>query len=72
VLQSPYLGNGSIIDLHDGSETEDDAARLGRPVPTIQALPKIIDGLRARGLEPVGLDAMEFDQPDEWEPQAQG
>jgi peptidoglycan/xylan/chitin deacetylase (PgdA/CDA1 family) len=72
VLQSPYLGNGSIIDLHDGSETEDDAARLRRPIPTIRALPKIIDGLRARGLEPVGLDAMEFDQPDEWEPHEQG
>jgi peptidoglycan/xylan/chitin deacetylase (PgdA/CDA1 family) len=72
VLQSPFLGNGSIIDLHDGSETEDDAARLSRPIPTIKALPKIIDGLRARGFEPVGLDAMEFDQPDEWEPQEQG
>jgi hypothetical protein len=52
--------------------TEDDAARLRRPIPTIRALPKVIDGLRARGLEPVGLDAMEFDQPDEWEPHEQG
>jgi peptidoglycan/xylan/chitin deacetylase (PgdA/CDA1 family) len=69
VLQSPYLGNGSIIDLHDGSETEDDAARLKRPIPTIKALPKIIDGLRARGFEPVGLDVMEFDQSYEWEGQ---
>jgi peptidoglycan/xylan/chitin deacetylase (PgdA/CDA1 family) len=72
VLHSPDLGNGSIIDLHDGSETEDDAARLRRPVPTIKALPRLIDGLRARGFEPVGLDAMEFDQPDEWEPREQG
>ncbi|HKV44088.1 MAG TPA: polysaccharide deacetylase family protein [bacterium] len=72
VLDSPHLGNGSIIDLHDGSETEDDAARLRRPIPTIKALPKIIDGLRTRGLEPVGLDAMEFDQPYEWQPNDQG
>ncbi len=69
VIESPNLANGSVIDLHDGSETEDDAERLNRPIPTIKALPKIIDGLRARGLEPVGLDEMIFDQPDEWRPQ---
>jgi peptidoglycan-N-acetylglucosamine deacetylase len=72
VLESPHLSNGSIIDLHDGSETEDDAARLNRPIPTIKALPQIIDGLRARGLEPVGLDDMEFDQPCEWDRREEG
>jgi peptidoglycan/xylan/chitin deacetylase (PgdA/CDA1 family) len=65
VLRSPQLGHGSVIDLHDGSEAEDDAARLSRPVPTIKALPGIIDGLRARGFELAGLDEMEFDQPHE-------
>lgn len=68
VLASPHLGNGSIIDLHDGSEMEDDVLRLRRPLPTIAALPALIDGLRARGLTPVGLDEMEFDQSDVWEP----
>ena len=72
VLESPHLANGSIIDLHDGSETEDDAARLNRPIPTIKALPQIIDGLRARGLEPVGLDDMEFDEPCEWDRREEG
>ncbi|HLJ58257.1 MAG TPA: polysaccharide deacetylase family protein [bacterium] len=66
VLESRNLANGSIINLHDGSETDDDAARLSRPLPTIAALPKLIDGLRERGFEPVGLDQMEFDQPYEW------
>jgi len=68
VLECRDLGNGSVIDLHDGSETEDDAARLSRPLPTIAALPMLIDGLRDRGLEPVGLDEMEFDHPYEWTP----
>jgi len=68
VLESRHLGNGSVINLHDGSETEDDAARLSRPLATIAALPRLIDGLRERGLEPVGLDEMEFDQPYEWTP----
>ena len=72
VLESPQLRYGSIIDLHDGSETEDDAARLSRPIPMIKALPRIIDGLRERGLEPVGLDEMMFDQPYEWEPPENG
>jgi len=68
VVESQHLANGSIIDLHDGSETEDDAARLSRPIATIKALPRMIDELRARGLEPVGLDEMAFDQPDELVP----
>jgi peptidoglycan/xylan/chitin deacetylase (PgdA/CDA1 family) len=71
VLECRDLGNGSIIDLHDGSETEDDAARLSRPLPTIAALPRLVDGLRDRGLEPVGLDEMEFDHPYEWRPPAE-
>jgi peptidoglycan/xylan/chitin deacetylase (PgdA/CDA1 family) len=66
VLESRNLGNGSVINLHDGSETDDDAARLSRPLQTIAALAKLIDGLRNRGLEPVGLDEMEFDHPYEW------
>jgi peptidoglycan-N-acetylglucosamine deacetylase len=72
VLESSHLGNGSIIDLHDGSETEDDASRLSRPLPMIRALPRLIDALRHRGLEPVGLDEMEFDVPDEWDPRKEG
>ncbi len=66
VLTAPHLGNGSIIDLHDGAETEDAAVRLRRPLPTIEALPAIIDGLRARGLEPVGLNDMDFGDCEEW------
>ncbi len=69
VLESPHLQNGSVIDLHDGSETEDDAARLSRPIPTIKALPMLIERLRERGLEPVGLDEMVFDLPYEWSPE---
>ncbi len=68
VIGSPHLANGSIVDLHDGSETEDDSSRLSRPIPMIKALPALIDALRRRGLEPVGLDEMEFDAPDEWGP----
>lgn len=72
VLESSHLGNGSIIDLHDGSETEDASARLSRPLPMIGALPTLIDELRHRGLEPVGLDEMEFDAPEEWNPNKEG
>jgi len=72
VLGSKNLGNGSIIVLHDGSESEDDAARLSRPLPTIAALPKLIDRLRDRGLEPVGLDEMDLDHPYEWTPSDDG
>ena len=72
VLESPHLRNGSIIDLHDGSEAEDDASRLSRPIPMIKALPTLIDELRHRGLEPIGLDEMEFGAPDEWNPHKEG
>jgi len=65
-LEHPSLGNGSIIDLHDSSEFDDDPARLARPLPMIEALPRIIDGLRARGLELVGLDDMELAEPKHW------
>jgi len=66
VLENESLGNGSIIDLHDGSELEDAAQRLSRPLPMIEALPAIIDGLRERGLEPVGLDELELVDALQW------
>jgi peptidoglycan-N-acetylglucosamine deacetylase len=71
-LNHPALAGGSIIDLHDGSETDDDSLRLARPVPLIEALPDIIDGLRDRGLEPVGLDEMELVDAIEWQPDERG
>ena len=67
-LESDQLQGGSIIDLHDGAEMEDDATRLSRPRPLIEALPRIIDGLRERGLTPVGLDEMELVDPTDWSP----
>ena len=67
-LESDQLQGGSIIDLHDGGEMEDDATRLSRPRPLVEALPRIIDGLRERGLTPVGLDEMELVDPTEWPP----
>jgi peptidoglycan/xylan/chitin deacetylase (PgdA/CDA1 family) len=66
VLGSESLGNGSIIDLHDGSESEDAGQRLSRPLPMIEALPEIIEGLRRRGLELVGLDELELSEPRRW------
>ena len=69
-LESDQLQGGSIIDLHDGGEMEDDATRLSRPQPLLEALPRIIDGLRERGLTPVGLDEMELVDPAEWPPRA--
>lgn len=45
---------GSIILLHDGIDGQ---PNVNRDV-VIAALPKIIDGLRARGLEPVRLDTL--------------
>lgn len=67
-LNHPSLAGGSIIDLHDSGESDDDALRLSRPLPMIEALPAIIDGLRARGLEPVGLDEMQLVDPVIWPP----
>lgn len=66
VLGSPNLGNGSIIDLHDGSELDDDAQRLSRPLPLVDALPHIIYGLRQRGFDPVGLDEIGLTDPRRW------
>jgi peptidoglycan/xylan/chitin deacetylase (PgdA/CDA1 family) len=67
-LDHPSLGNGSIIDLHDSSEFDDDPARLARPLPMIAALARIIDGLRERGYELVGLDELELSDPKPWTP----
>ncbi len=46
VLNAPGLGNGAIILFHDGPADRS---------ATVEALPRILDGLRARGLEPVTL-----------------
>jgi len=46
VLDAPALGNGAIILLHDGG---------GDRSSTVAALPRILDGLAARGLKPVTL-----------------
>jgi peptidoglycan/xylan/chitin deacetylase (PgdA/CDA1 family) len=50
---------GSIIDLHDGL---DGRVNVDRTV-LVRALPLILDGLRARGLHPVRLDALLGDRP---------
>ena len=71
-LNHPALAGGSIIDLHDSSETEDDGLRMTRPLPMIEALPAIIDGLHAKGFELVGLDEMELVEPIEWQPDGRG
>jgi peptidoglycan/xylan/chitin deacetylase (PgdA/CDA1 family) len=65
-LAAPDLGAGSIIDLHDGAETDNDGLRLGRPLPMLAALPKLIDELKARGFALVGLDEMELVDPKVW------
>ena len=67
-LEAKELGGGSIIDLHDGSETENDGDRLKRPLPMIAALPRVIDGLISRGFKLVALDEMELVDPIPWSP----
>ncbi len=67
-LQAKELEAGSIIDLHDGAETENDGVRLSRPLPLIAALPQLIDTLHERGLALVGLDEMELADPIVWSP----
>ncbi len=71
-LNHPSLGPGSIIDLHDSSETEDDGLRLARPLPLVDALPAIVDALQARGYELVGLDDMTLAEPRAWQPDGRG
>lgn len=68
VLEHPSLGPGSIINLHDGAEHEEAALRLQRPVPMLLALPRIIEGLRTRGLSCVRVDELELADPVSWEP----
>lgn len=67
VLESPTLGPGSIIVFHDGAEWDDAAVRLRRPLATIAALPRIIAGLKERGLAPVRVDELTLDEPVAWE-----
>jgi len=66
VLEHPELEPGSVVDLHDGSETEDASVRLLRPQATLAALPRLIDGLKARGLRCVRLDELDLVEPIEW------
>jgi peptidoglycan/xylan/chitin deacetylase (PgdA/CDA1 family) len=67
VLDHPALGPGSIITFHDGAEYEEAAIRLQRPLPMLEALPRIIEGLRGRGLACVRLDEMALAEPVLWE-----
>ncbi len=71
-LNAPSLAGGSIVDLHDGREFDDDARRLASPLPMIEALPAIVDGLQSRGFELVGLDEMDLVDPVEWKPDERG
>ena len=66
VLESPRLGPGSIINLHDGAEFEEASVRLKRAQPMLEALPRIIAGLEARGLACVGLDELVLAPPVTW------
>jgi peptidoglycan/xylan/chitin deacetylase (PgdA/CDA1 family) len=45
---------GSIVDLHDGLDGRVDADRT----ILVAALPRILDGLAAKGLQPVRLDEL--------------
>jgi peptidoglycan/xylan/chitin deacetylase (PgdA/CDA1 family) len=45
---------GSIIDLHDGLDGRVDVDRT----VLVKAMPGILEGLRARGLQPVRLDRL--------------
>ena len=65
-MQSKNLQAGSIIDLHDGSETENHSLRISRPGPLVEALPRMIDELQERGFQLVGLDEMELVNPKTW------
>jgi peptidoglycan/xylan/chitin deacetylase (PgdA/CDA1 family) len=50
----PHARDGDILLLHDGREPSSSRD----PTPTIEALPKVIEGIRARGLSFVRLDAL--------------
>jgi peptidoglycan/xylan/chitin deacetylase (PgdA/CDA1 family) len=50
----PRARAGDIIALHDGAEP----GKSRSPAATVEALPEIIRGLRAKGLEPVRLDEL--------------
>ena len=65
-MKTKNLQAGSIIDLHDGSETENHSSRISRPAPLVEALPKMIDELQGRGFELVSLEEMELDDPKIW------
>ena len=71
-LNHPALAGGSIIDLHDSTESDDDLVRLARCLPMIKALPAIVDGLQAKGYELVSLDEMELVDPIKWEYDGRG
>jgi peptidoglycan/xylan/chitin deacetylase (PgdA/CDA1 family) len=66
IIRDPNLSSGSIINLHDGAEFEDHAQRINRPIPTVQALRRVIDELVRRGFELVGLDQFSFDENLVW------
>jgi len=66
VLEHPSLGPGSIVNLHDSAEMDDAGVRLSRVLPTVAALPAILDGLGKRGLRPIGLDEMRLVDPVAW------
>lgn len=63
VLESPRLQGGSIIDLHDGYDRDDNAVRLSRPRAMLEALSAILNGLCERRLRPVTLSEMRFGAP---------
>ncbi|HVA89594.1 MAG TPA: polysaccharide deacetylase family protein [Chloroflexota bacterium] len=67
VLDHPRLGPGSIIVLHDGAEHTEAASRLQRPLPMLEALPRIIADLTNRGLACVRVDEMTLAEPLFWE-----
>lgn len=52
------LKNGSIIDLHDGSEKEHEMKN--RADRTVQVLPELIKRIRLQGFEPVSLNEMDL------------
>jgi hypothetical protein len=55
------------VNLHDGAEMDDAGPRLQRALPTLAALPTILEGLRQRGLRFVRLDELDFAEPVAWD-----